>query len=152
MSQSVSSPALDRGLLLIRVALGVVFIMHGWMKLTVLGLAGTAGFFASVGIPLPMVNAVLVTALELGGGLLFLLGAGTRIIGALQAFAMFVALATVHGANGFFLPNGYEFVFTLGLVSLGIVLTGPGRYSVDARLWNRSIASPAQDVAYPKAA
>jgi len=152
MSQSVSSSAVDRGLLLIRVALGVVFVMHGWMKLTVLGLAGTAGFFGSVGIPLPMLNAVLVTALEFGGGLLFILGAGTRIIGALQVMSMAVAVLTVHGPNGFFLPNGYEFALTLGLVSLAVVFTGPGRYSVDAWLSRRPGSTVSADLAYPKAA
>lgn len=151
MSQSVSSPAVDRGLLLIRVALGLVFVMHGWMKLTVLGVAGTAGFLASLGIPLPTVNAVLITSVELAGGLLFALGAGTRIVGTLLAFSMFVAFATVHAANGFFLPNGYEFVLTLALVSIAVVITGAGRYSVDARLSSRRSVA-AVEASYAKAA
>lgn len=151
MSQSVSSPAIDRGLLLIRVALGVVFFMHGWLKLSSMGVAGTSGFLASLGVPLPAVNAVLIIAVELVGGLLFVLGAGTRIVGALLAFSMLVAFGTVHAANGFFLPNGYEFVMTLALVSVSVVITGAGRYSLDAWFRHRRSA-PAREASYGKAA
>ncbi len=151
MSQSVSSPSIDRGLLLIRLALGLVFVMHGWMKLTVFGLAGTAGFLGGLGVPLPEVSAVLIIAVELVGGLMFALGAGTRIVGALLAFSMLVALVTAHAANGFFLPTGYEFVLTLALVSVAVVITGAGRYSVDARLFGRQ-PDAVSEVSYPKAA
>ena len=54
-----------------------------------------------------------------------------------MAFTMAVALTTVHLANGFFLPAGFEYTFTLLIASLAIVLTGPGAYSVDARLGRR---------------
>ena len=137
MSQPVPSSAIDRGLLLIRLALGIVFTLHGWMKLTVFGVAGTAGFLAQLGVPFPSVNAVVLIAVELVCGLLLALGAGTRLIGALLAFSMFVATVAAHGANGFFLPSGYEFTLTLTLVTLAIVLTGAGRYSLDARLFQR---------------
>lgn len=135
MSQSLSSPSVDRGLLLICLTLGLVFVMHGWMKLTVFGVAGTAGFLATLGVPFPTVNAVILIAVELGGGLLLAAGAGTRVAGALLSFSMLVAVVTAHLANGFFLPNGYEFALTLALVSLAVVLTGAGRYSVDARVF-----------------
>lgn len=130
----LSSVSLDRGLLLLRIALGVVFVMHGWQKVAVYGVSGVAAGFGQMGFPLPMVNAVLITAVELGGGLLLLAGAGTPIVAAMLAFAMLVATLTVHAAAGFFLPNGYEFTLTLLLVSLALTQTGAGRYSVDARL------------------
>jgi putative oxidoreductase len=130
----LSSVSLDRGLLLLRIALGVVFVMHGWQKLAVYGISGVAGGFAQLGLPLPMVNAVVITAVELVGGALLLAGAGTRIVAALLAFAMLVATLTAHAAAGFFLPNGYEFTLTLMLVSLALTQTGAGRHSVDARL------------------
>lgn len=140
MSPSLSSSTIDRGLLLIRLALGVVFAMHGWMKLTVFGVAGTAGFLTQLGVPLPHLNAVVLIAVELGGGVLLAVGAGTRVVGALLAFSMFVATVTAHAASGFFLPSGYEFTLTLTLVTLAIVLTGAGRYSLDARLFSRQSA------------
>lgn len=136
MSQ-LSSVSMDRGLLLVRLALGIVFIAHGWQKLAVYGVSGVATGFGQLGFPLPMVNAVLITAVELGGGLLLIAGAGTRIVGALLAFSMLVATLVVHRAAGFFLPNGYEFSLTLMLVSLALTQTGGGRYSVDARLGAR---------------
>ncbi len=151
MFQSVSSRSVDRGLLLIRVALGVVFFMHGWQKLFVFGVAGTAGFMASLGLPLPTVNAVAITAVELVGGLMLVAGAGTRLVGALLSFSMLVAVVTAHAANGFFLPSGYEFAMTLGLVSLAVVLTGAGRYSLDARIFH-STPVPAPATTYQKAA
>ncbi len=151
MFSSVSSPSVDRGLLLIRVALGLVFFMHGWQKLFVFGVAGTAGFMASLGLPFPTVNAVAITAVELVGGLLLAAGAGTRIVGALLSFSMLVAVITAHAANGFFLPSGYEYAMTLSLVSLAVVLTGAGKYSVDARIFGRTpVLAPA--TTYRKAA
>jgi putative oxidoreductase len=151
MSNSISPAATDRGLLLIRLVVGLVFFMHGWMKLTVFGLAGTAGFLGGLGVPLPAVNAVMIIAVELVCGLLFALGMGTRIVGALFAFSMLVAFLTVHAPNGFFLPNGYEFVLTLALVSIAVIITGPGRYSIDARLFGR-VSEPSPSASYRKAA
>lgn len=129
----LSSVSVDRGLLVLRIALGVVFVMHGWQKLTVYGISGVAGGFGQMGFPLPTANAVLITAVELVGGLMLLAGAGTRIVAALLAFAMLVATVVAHGSGGFFLPTGYEFALTLMLASLALTQTGSGRYSVDAR-------------------
>ena len=137
------SRSIDRGLLLIRVALGLVFVMHGWQKLAVFGLAGTAGFLGELGVPAPTLNAALLIAVELGGGALLAAGALTRVAGALLAFAMAVATIAAHGAGGFFLPTGYEFALTLGLISLAIAFTGAGRYSVDARLFGGETAATA---------
>lgn len=129
----LSSVSLDRGLLVLRIALGVVFVMHGWQKLAVYGISGVAGGFGQMGFPLPTANAVLITAVELVGGMMLLAGAGTRIVAALLAFAMLVATVVAHGSGGFFLPTGYEFALTLMLASLALTQTGAGRYSVDAR-------------------
>src|SRR6188472_3775778 len=85
MTRTSTSTSLDRGLFLVRLALGVVFVMHGWQKLAVFGHDGVTGMLGSLGIPFPGVNAVLITAAELGGGLALLLGAGTRIAAAVVA-------------------------------------------------------------------
>jgi putative oxidoreductase len=125
----------DRGLLVLRLALGLVFVMHGWQKLTVLGIDGVAGFLTQLGIPAPNVAAVLLTTTELGGGLALIFGAFTRAASALIAFSMVVAVATVHLKNGFFLPNGYEFALTLLLANVAMTMTGAGRYSIDRILF-----------------
>ena len=127
----------DRGLLLLRLAVGVVFVMHGWQKLTVFGLGGLTGFLTQLGIPFPGVNAVLLSATELGGGLALLAGAFTRVAGSLVAFSMLVAVVTVHLKNGFFLPNGYEFALTLLLANVALTMTGAGAYSVDGLIASR---------------
>ena len=132
MSQ-LTSVSVDRGLLVLRIALGIVFVMHGWQKLAVYGISGVAGGFGQMGFPLPTAHAVLITAVELVGGLMLLAGVGTRVVSALLAFAMLVATVVAHGSAGFFLPNGYEFTLTLMLASLALTQTGAGRYSVDAR-------------------
>ena len=136
---------LDRGLLLLRVALGLVFVMHGWQKLTVLGHSGVTGFLGSIGVPWPALNATLLIATELGGGLALLLGAFTRVAGALTAFAMLVATVLVHLPNGFFLPNGYEFAATLLVSSVAVAFTGAGAYSVDALLGRRTAHVDVED-------
>ena len=132
MAHNTQNVWTDRGLLLLRAILGVVFIAHGGQKLFVYGLPGVAGMLGSLGIPFPEVNAVLITATELGGGIALLAGVATRFAAGIVAFAMGVAVVTAHLANGFFAPQGIEFPLTLLVANLAIVLTGAGRYSVDA--------------------
>jgi putative oxidoreductase len=126
-----TTTSIDRGLFLLRIALGSVFVMHGWQKLAVLGHSGVAGFLGQLGVPFPAVGAALLVAVELGGGLALLAGAFTRVAGLLIAGAMLVATVTVHLPNGYFLPNGYEFTLTLLMASLAVTMTGAGAYSVD---------------------
>ena len=131
----------DRGLLMLRFALGLVFVMHGWQKVTT-GHAGVTGFLTQLGVPLPEVSAALLIAVELGGGIALILGALTRVAAALIAFNMLVAISLVHLSAGFFLPNGYEFALTLMLASLALTMTGAGAYSID-RLVTRTRWAPA---------
>jgi putative oxidoreductase len=119
------------GLLVLRAVVGVVFVVHGGQKLFAFGLAGTAGFLGSLGIPLPTVAAVGLIAVELLGGLALLLGAGTRAAAALLAADMLVAMLTVHLRGGFFVPEGVEFVLTLFGACLALVGLGAGPWSVD---------------------
>jgi putative oxidoreductase len=131
---------IDRGLLLVRIAVGLVFVMHGGQKWFVFGHAGTAAFLAQIGIPLPSLSAVLISTAEFGGGLAVLAGLGTRIAGAVLAFSMAVAIATVHVVHGFFAPAGVEYPLTLLLTNLALVMTGAGAYSIDAKILRRPTA------------
>jgi len=140
----VTTKTLDYGLLLIRAALGIVMVAHGAQKLFTFGYPGVVGGFTQMGLPLPEISAALIIAAELGGGILMLAGLFTRFAGAAFAFAMAVAALKVHLAAGFFLPNGYEFTLMLAAASLGIVLTGPGRVSIDALIARRR-RTPAVD-------
>jgi putative oxidoreductase len=119
------------GVLPLRLVIGLVFVMHGAQKLFGFGLAGTAGFLGSMGIPLPTVAAAVLIAVELLGGLALVLGAGTRYVAAALAVEMLVALLTVHLRAGFFVPDGMEFVLTLLAGCLTLVAVGAGPWSVD---------------------
>src|SRR5512146_315922 len=119
------------GTTLVRLAVGTVFLVHGSQKLFVFHFAGVTQFFAQAGIPLPSVSAVVVTLVEFLGGLALVLGLGTRVAATFLAINMLGAITLVHLKNGFFLPTGFEYAFTLLLVNVGLVLSGPGALAVD---------------------
>ena len=116
----------DAGAFFIRLALGLVFINAGWMKIT--GMEGTVGFFAMMNFP--AWTAYFVAYAEFIGGILLLLGLFTRYVGIVLAVIMLVA-TKIHFAKGFSLANGgYEYVLVLFLASLALVTMGSGKYSL----------------------
>lgn len=126
------------GFLILRVVVGIVFAMHGWQKLTVMGFGGVGGFFGMLGIPFPELAAIAITLVELVGGIALIFGIGTRIAGALLAADMIVAMLLVHWPNGFFMDaNGIELTLTLAATGLFFALAGPGAISLDAQLWGK---------------
>ncbi len=125
------------GVLALRLALGVVFIMHGYQKLFLLGLNGVSQYFSSLGIPAPGFFALIVSLVEFLGGLAILLGFFARYFSLLIMIDMLVAFLIVHVKNGFFLPGGFEFVFTLFFGALAIFLLGTKRWALDKALFNR---------------
>ena len=134
---SISEKGGSYGVALLRLIVGVVFIMHGGQKLCVHGLAGTSEGFAGAGVPLASLTAPLVTFVELLGGLALVLGVLTPIVAALLAVVMLGATLMVHLQAGFFLPNGYEFSLTLLAAAVAIALSGPGAFAVDNLLARR---------------
>ena len=133
------APARDVALLIARIGLGVIFIAHGWQKLVTNGVEGTAGFFDSVGVPLPTLSAWFATLVELVGGGLLVLGLGVPVVGLLLAVDMVGAWLFVHRGNGVFVTDsGWELVLALGVASLVLAAVGAGRYSVDHALTSRS--------------
>src|SRR5271156_2884410 len=76
-------------LLLVRLYWGFQMMQTGWGKLH--NLAKVTGFFTSLGIPLPSVNAPFIAGLELVGGILIMLGLGSRLLALLLAADMLVA-------------------------------------------------------------
>jgi putative oxidoreductase len=122
------------GLTVLRVVVGLVFAAHGGQKLFGMGLDAVEAFFGKLGIPLPAAAAVVVTLVELLGGLALILGLFVRWAAVPLAVNMLVAMLTVHLPKGFFLPEGVEFVLTLLAACLALALMGGGRASLDARL------------------
>jgi putative oxidoreductase len=115
-----------------RILLSIIFILSGFSKLTALG--GTAGYFGSLGIPAPMVVAVIVGLLELLGGLAVLIG--FRIREAAYALALFtIASAFVAHLDWSDMMQMINFQKNLALAGGFLVLGayGAGSLSVDAR-------------------
>ena len=129
-----TSRQLDAGLALLRTVTGVTFMAHGAQKLFVYGLDGVAGGFAQMGIPFPGVMGPFVGFLELFGGLALVAGLLTRLASVGLVANMLGAMFLVHFRNGFFMPNGYEFVLMLAASAATLAITGAGRYSLDARI------------------
>lgn len=127
----------DVGLLLGRVVLGAVFVVHGYKKFDD-GIGGVQGFFASLDIPLPEASAVAVASIEIGGGLLLIVGALTSLAGGLLSLAMLGAAYYAHRDAFFVTDGGYEFVLVLAAFAAVLALVGAGRFSVDERLAARS--------------
>jgi putative oxidoreductase len=119
------------GIAALRWIVGLVFLVHGSQKLFVFHIAGTAGFFGKIGIPLPEVSAVVVTLVEFLGGAALILGIGTRVAAVLLAINMLGAIYFVHGRNGFMLPTGYEYALTLLVANVSLALSGAGMCALD---------------------
>jgi putative oxidoreductase len=109
---------LELGSFIIRLVLGITFFVHGLMKFQG-GIEHTAGFFSSVG--LPGFLAYLVAGIELIGGILLILGLGTRIIAGTFAVIMVGAIFTVKLKSGF--AGGYELELALLAMSLHLLLS-----------------------------
>mgnify|MGYP001619385002 CR=1 FL=1 len=117
--------------LVLRVGVGLVFVIHGYQKLFG-GLEGTSGFFSSLGIPAAGLFALIVGVVEFFGGIALLLGLLTQVAGVLLFIVMLIAFLLVHGKNGFMVTNGgYEFVLVLGLAALSLAFSGAGSLSLD---------------------
>ena len=125
------------GLLLIRFVFGLTFAGHGAQKLFGWfgghGLKGTAGWMESIGLKPGKAMALAAGASELAGGILFAVGLWTPLAALLMVVSMIVAIAKVHGPNGYWATqNGYEYNLAIIAVAIGVALTGPGQYSLDA--------------------
>jgi putative oxidoreductase len=133
-----SSNSQPWGLTILRVVVGIVFLIHGCQKLFVFGFHGVAGFLGPLGVPAPGVFAVVVTLVEFVGGALLVLGLFTRWAGLLLAIDMAVAILLVHLKHGFFnQQQGYEYPLTLLAATIALALAGPGTASVDGAIKTR---------------
>ena|SRR5215813_7963202 len=116
------------GLLLLRVAVGVIFVYHGYPKLLRQG-AGMQGFFAQHGLPGYFVYVSGI--LELFGGGMLILGLFARVAGLLLAVEMAVAIWKVHSGGGITAVHNYEFPLAMGVASFAIATVGAGMISLD---------------------
>lgn len=127
----------DELILLARVLLVVLYLIFGWSKLT--GFAGTVGFMASEGVPLPTVSAIIAVVMEFFVGIAIVIGFYTRPLALLLALYTLVAAVIGHhywtmtgGEQAANMINFYKNVSITGGLLL-LCITGPGEYSVDRR-------------------
>ena len=140
--------ASDYGITVLRVTLGVIFLMHGYLGFFVFTPAGTTAFNASKGIPLPAITAWFVIFGHFLGGASLVFGLLTRLGALVQVVIMGGAVFFVHLAQGFFMhgiivdaaagkaiAGGYEFPLSLLMGSIAILLSGSGPLGLD--YWRR---------------
>jgi putative oxidoreductase len=142
-SSSLQSPFL----VAVRLYWGWQFMQTGWGKLT--DINKVVGFFTDLGIPAPVLNAYFVSALEFGGGLLLILGLGSRLMALPLVVDMIVAYITADRDALFSIisaPDRFSAAapFTFLMASLIVLIFGPGKVSLDAFLTERLGRSPVQ--------
>jgi putative oxidoreductase len=125
----------DWGYLIIRLALGLIFIAHGSQKLFGWfgggGVSGTAEFIGGMGLRPVILWTWLLIASEFFGGIAIVTGLLTRLAALGIIIAQLVAVVTVHGKFGFFLPRGFEFNLILIATALALLVAGAGKISLD---------------------
>lgn len=122
----------DYGVTLLRVSLGVMYLAHSiGLKLLTFGLAGTVGYFESIGLPGWL--AYVTFAAEVIGGAMLVLGIYARWVAVMLIPALLGAIIWAHGGNGwvFTAPNGgWEYPLYLIILSVAQFLFGDGRYAL----------------------
>jgi len=133
---SVTSTAAASGnspvILVARILISILFILAGFGKLT--AISATAGWFGSIGLPMPTVTTVVVGLVELLGGISVLVGFQTRIAAIVLAVFTLAATAVAHldfsqAGNALMLQKNLG--ITGGLLLLAVL--GAGAYSIDGR-------------------
>ena len=126
---------LDAASLILRVGFGLSMMAHGWNKVfSPSGVRGTAGWFESIGMRWPRLQARIAAGTELIAGLLLTVGLLTGLASMAFISLMIVAIATVHWKVGYFifLPNGgWEYCAAIAVAATALSILGPGSFSLD---------------------
>lgn len=120
--------------LLLRLSLGALFLAHAGLKFFVFTPAGTAKFFASVGVPGGLAYVVILA--EVLAAIALILGIWTRVAALLATPILLGAIFTVHGPAGFFFTNrngGWEFPAFWIVALVAQSLLGDGAYALGSK-------------------
>jgi putative oxidoreductase len=127
--------SVDVSSLLLRIPLGVMIALHGWNKAkSKQSLSGTAGWFQSIGMKSPGMQAKLAAGTEVLSGILLIVGLFTPIAAGALGATMIVAIVVAHRKNGFFIFNegqGWEYCAIILTTSLAVGSVGGQRASLD---------------------
>lgn len=118
------------GALLLRVALGVMFIAHAYLKLVIFTVPGFAGFLAQAGLPTFLAWPIIIA--ELLGGVALILGFQTRLV-ALALLPILVGAIGIHAPNGWLFTatnGGWEYPAFLAVAALVQALIGGGAFAL----------------------
>ncbi|MGF1561020.1 MAG: DoxX family protein [Geminicoccaceae bacterium] len=116
--------------LVLRLALGIMFVAHGLLKVFVFTIPGTVGFFESLGYP--GFVAYLTILAEVGGGLALIVGFQVRLV-ALALLPIMLGAAQVHLGNGWLFSNeggGWEYPVFLASAQVVQALLGSGPFAL----------------------
>ena len=125
------------GLLILRLALGLVFIVHGGQKLFFIGMGGTAQMLSQMSVPGASLIGPVLAIVEPLAGVAIVLGLLTRVAAFAVAMDMLGAILLFHRLHGFFVPIGVEFPMMLCASGLALAALGAGPLSVDHSLARR---------------
>ena len=122
-------------LLAIRLYWGFQFMQIGWGKLH--NISGVTNYFTQLGLPFPHLTVIFISLLEFVGGILLMLGLGSRLIAVPLTIDMIIAyivgdrkalLAFFSDPGTFYVADPFTFLF----ISLLILIFGPGRFAIDS--------------------
>ncbi len=132
--------AVDTGLLILRLCLGITLAAHGFNKFFAGGrIPGTARWFESIGMKPGGLHARIAATVEVAAGLGLAAGLLTPIPAAGFVALMLVAAWTVHRPNGFFIvKEGWEYNMVLAVGAVAVATIGAGRFSLDWVLFGRN--------------
>ena len=119
------------GATLLRLVLGIVYVMHAYLALVVYGPSGMIDYQAKSGVPFPEIGTWYLMLAHGLGGVLLVLGIYTRWAALANVPAMLGALLFVHLKSGFWaFKNGYEYVLVLLVASVAVAMIGGGALSL----------------------
>ncbi len=137
--QTTQQSTADYAAFVLRVTSGALFIAHGLMKVNVFTVAGTVGFFESLGIP--GIFAYLTILAELAGGAALILGVGTRLV-SLALIPVLLGATWVHSGNGWVFSSeggGWEFPLFWAATQLAIALLGRGAFALKLPVLDKTL-------------